>query len=499
MLAFAAISLCQLKFLSHYTYQYAPRVILPAIGFFLCLLLVIALLYHLQNSYRFLDDVLRGLNNTEESHNVQQWLHQQRSVINFEFAGPAATKQDHLFLRASANWRVREAFGIENSLTATLALDTHKSFLSIASQHVNKRTRDWTRLYQVAKTFIQAEIAAARLTSGRRSTTTPLAECVQCACLTVVLFDNFAVTDPRALPRQALVTIASEINKQWLKSKAKSEPDLPDTQVPTRSALLSETISSLNLMIPRADESYNAHDDAAGGEGLGLGLGLRPEEILGLIMPQYETLWRVVLLAFVTAYHRQPDPSLVKRVEKVPECLGNPAEEREGLKVAKESLRLYPSNKRIYRCAHAESLTSSSSSSSSSSSLSLSAADLELSHRHPSIWGPDDPLRFRPSRFDPSELTPLQRKLSYFPYSLRPHRCPAFSGFGDRMITALVVCLGRELGPSVGRVRFGGVQVGAGSLGNGSSELDLDESIPLPTGRDEVQGWVLELNEMVMI
>ena len=131
--------------------------------------------------------------------------------------------------------------------------------------------------------------------------------------------------------------------------------------------------------------------------------------------------------------------------------------------------------------------------------LSLSAADLELSHRHPSIWGPDDPLRFRPSRFDPSELTPLQRKLSYFPYSLRPHRCPAVSGFGDRMITALVVCLGRELGPSVGRVRFGGVQVGAGSLGNGSSELDLDESIPLPTGRDEVQGWVLELNEMVMI
>lgn len=325
MLTFAAISPCQFTCLFHSTFLYTLGVFLPAIVSLLRLLLVVLALLYWRRSIRcFLSHPPTGLPpviNTDESHTVEQWLHEQKSIITFEFAGPTRTKQDQLALRASANRRVREAFDIENSLTTTV-LDTHNSFLSMASQHINRRTRDWTRIYQIAKTFLEAEIATARLTSGQRPII-PLAECVQCACLTVVLFDNFVVTDPTSLPRQSLVTIASEINKQWLKSKSKS----PGAEVLTKSALLNETISSLSLVVP-CNESQSPHD-AAGN--------LSPRYVLGVIMPQYETLWRVVLLAFVTAYHRQPNPSLAKRVENVPECLGNPAEEKEALKVAKAS------------------------------------------------------------------------------------------------------------------------------------------------------------------
>ncbi|KAK4159928.1 hypothetical protein QBC43DRAFT_304254 [Cladorrhinum sp. PSN259] len=379
-------------------------------------------------------------NNTAETEaQLEEHIRRQRSITTFQFAGSKASKDYHLALRARANVGVRQAFGIENSLTTT-SPESHKSFLNLASGHVNERTRDWTRLYDAAKTFLESEITTARATEQPIQ----LAESIQCACLTVVLADNFAV-DPATLPRQSLVVIASEINRQWLMSKESKHGGTVK-----KSYLLEGIISSLHLVSYKSPHAL-----------------LLPEYVLSLIMPQYETLWRVVLLAFVTAYHRQFDPALAKRVEGVPGCLGKPEWEKEAVKVGKESLRLYPSNKRIYRC------TSLSPKSSPSETI---KADVESCHRSELVWG-EDALRFKPERFD--SLTELQKE-AYFPYSLRPHRCPAFSGFGDRMVTMLVVCLGRVLRPEIGRVRFGGV-------------LDHDEEKALPTGRDEVGGWTFEL------
>ncbi|KAK3990812.1 hypothetical protein QBC44DRAFT_264329, partial [Cladorrhinum sp. PSN332] len=417
-------------------------------------------LYNHRGVYPFLVDCLTDYldfgtvpqdagNVDERQAQIEEWLRDQRSIITFQFAGSTKSKDDHLILRARANLGVRQAFGIENSLTTT-SPEAHRAFLSLASSHVNERTRDWTKLYKTAKTFLEGEIATA-LGAGQHI---QLAECIQCACLTVVLLDNFAV-DPAALPRQSLVIIASEINKQWLKSKSKT-PGV----ILNKSHLLDETISALRLIHSKSPHAL-----------------LLPQYVLGVIMPQYETLWRVVLLAFVTAYHRQPNPALAQRVANVPGCLGKPAQEKEALKVAKESLRLYPSNKRIYRCTSFSSTTTTT-----TTTAATVKADVETCHRSPMIWGQDS-LRFRPERFD--SLTEQQRE-AYFPYSLRPHRCPAFSGFGDRMVTMLVVVLGRCLGPEVGKVRFGG---GDALL----LLLDADGEMPLPTGRDEVEGWSLEL------
>ncbi|KAK4222571.1 putative cytochrome P450 [Podospora fimiseda] len=413
------------------------------------LLLTLAILfYNSQLLYPFLLHLLANYSDPIATHNlvypdqtvaqIEEWLQEQRSIITFNFVGPTKIKDEHLVLRARANNGVRQAFGIENSLTTT-SPEAHRAFLNLASSHVNKRTRDWTKLYCAAKAFLEGEIATA-LDTGKPI---QISECIQCACLTVVLFDNFAV-DPAALPRQSLVIIASEINKQWLMSKSKA----PGVTI-KKSSLLDETIYSLHLIPYKSIHAL-----------------ILPEYVLSVIMPQYETLWRVVLLAFVTAYHRQPSAALAKRVENVPACLGKPDKEKEALKVGKESLRLYPSNKRIYRCTSSE-----------SSATSMIKADVETCHRSRLIWG-NDALQFRPERFD--NLTELQKE-GYLPYSLRPHRCPAFSGFGDRMVTMLVVVLGRTLGPEVGKMRFGG------------GVLDADGEMPLPTGRDEVEEWSLEL------
>lgn len=61
--------------------------------------------------------------------------------------------------------------------------------------------------------------------------------------------------------------------------------------------------------------------------------------------------------------------------------------------------------------------------------------------------------------------------------------CPAFSGFGERLITLLVTVMGRELGIEKARLVFHDVQ------------LDGSRLKELPTGREDTENWVLVLVE----
>ncbi|KAL2146113.1 hypothetical protein VTI28DRAFT_5206 [Corynascus sepedonium] len=169
----------------------------------------------------------------------------------------------------------------------------------------------------MAETFIEFEVDTA-LTRGRLC----LAESVRCMVFAVVLFDSFQI-DSMSIPRPHLVTITKEINEQWLRSKRTPFDVAP-------SPLLNSTIASLNITSPFPDAESAV---------------LSPSEVLSILMPQYETLWRVVLLTFVTAYHHQPDayPDAVQRTFDVPACLGDPANEKEALKMAKASLLHYTS------------------------------------------------------------------------------------------------------------------------------------------------------------
>lgn len=251
---------------------------------------------------------------------VENWVHEQLEVASFRYAGEIGP-EDRLRLRALENRRLKAAFGIENSLTTT-SHSTHKVFFNKASSLLKRKDRSWLALYSAAEAFIATELATA-VKNGE--TDLRLAESVRCMVLAIVLLDSFGV-NPDRVARDQLVIITDEINNQWLESKCH-----PDDVVP--SPLLNSTISSLLILSPfRApDNQFTGYDS---------GRSMSPAEVLALLMPQYETLWRVVLLTFVTAYHGGPATyhDAVQRTADVPACLGNPAGEGEALKLAKVSL-----------------------------------------------------------------------------------------------------------------------------------------------------------------
>ncbi|KAK3369232.1 hypothetical protein B0T24DRAFT_707637 [Lasiosphaeria ovina] len=372
-----------------------------------------------------------------EAVKVESWLQQHRDIVEFRSAGNSVPLGTRLARRAEANQRLVSAFGIVNSLTSP-SVQVHQDFLKTASRVINagRDNARWISLYCTAETLLRRDISTSKVGKGSGIL---LADCVRRLCLTVVLTDNFDV-DPAAVSAEDVRLITREINQQWLRSKR-------DPWV-TKSTMLNDCLDGLGLRWRAATTRVTEQQTEK----------LAPEEILGIIMPQYETLWRVVLLTFVTAYHRRARVENVERGRHVPACLGDCDAESEAVKLAKEGLRLNPSNKRIYRAT-------------------TDAADVEACHRDARIWGPDA-LEFRPERFD--ELSSLQER-AYYPYSLGKHRCPAISGFGNRMITMLVVALGSTLSLESGRVRYG------------DERLDGDPGEPLPTNRDDMEGWVFEL------
>ncbi|KAK0639393.1 hypothetical protein B0T16DRAFT_463075 [Cercophora newfieldiana] len=370
----------------------------------------------------------------KEESNIGKEIDEARNTIDFSYAN-SPSLEERLALRAQPNQRLVSAFGVTNSLT-TNSPEVHRKFLKLASTIITARVPNhdgsdtrWLNLYTAASNLLQDELNTA-------TATIPLASLIQRLCLTLVLHDNFH-TPLSSLPRSTILLIASEINTQWLLSKC--SPSTPPSSV-LHAALVS------------------------------LSLPLSPADTLSLIMPQYETLWRVVLLTFLTAYHLQHSPSMASRTASVPSCLGTKSpDETLALHIADEALRLYPSNKSIYRAT--------------ADFSGVMSADIQRCHRDERIWG-SNALEFKPERFE--WLTEWQRR-AYFPYSLGRHRCPAYGGFGNRMITLLVVVLGREMGRDKGRVRFG------------DEGLDQDgkkRKRVLSTGREDMGGWVFELGHL---
>ncbi|KAF6806510.1 hypothetical protein CSOJ01_08792 [Colletotrichum sojae] len=183
---------------------------------------------------------------------------------------------------------------------------------------------------------------------------------------------------------------------------------------------------------------------------------------------------RAVLLTYVHVAFRRVDletRDLVREVVDVVSQNGGCRGARSQLHLnvdnfAREALRLYPSAKRIYRA---------------SDTLKV-AADVESLHHDERIWGPDA-LEFRPSRF--AALTQDQSD-AYMSFGVGKNTCPAANGFGNRAIASLVVVLLSRLGSreSGARVCFE------------ASGLDRDLKAPLPTGRSDMERWVVSLGGM---
>jgi len=260
---------------------------------------------------------------------------------------------------------------------------------------------------------------------------------VQSLTLRIVLFIMFDV-DALALSPTAIEIVTASINDLWKKSKLASTPnDAFQSQHRFRSAL-HDLLPDHNLDDPTSNP-------------------------LNLILPAYETLWRIVLLGFAEICFRTrhgdtqstcitalraflADPSGPDNSHNSYNSSIRKDTDSDGphnitaFDIARELLRLYPSTKRVYRVFD------------SSSSLTAPvpvAADVEAIHRSPSIWGASagvfDPRRWVPSvaavDMEKEKKKERERRDAYMPFGVYPFLCPARKDFGRRIIALLVASL----------------------------------------------------------
>ncbi|CAJ2500741.1 Uu.00g035940.m01.CDS01 [Anthostomella pinea] len=344
-----------------------------------------------------------------------------RSIADFTLFG-VRTLADRLILRATPNLRLHTAFDIINSFTTTDE-EVHSRFLGLAKLVIrNKGNGGWVEASRIAESALDLTVSHIKFDWPFL----PLAPLVRIFSFIVTLNLLFSANPKTMDLRQA--RIATEIiNRLWLQSKGKPEPILLVDQERLHNALK----ALLPACYPWDDEGNP----------------------LNLIMPAYETMWRVVVLTFVSAAYQ----GVTLRA----------------LNDSREGLCLYPPTKRVYRAYP--------SMPGNSGICSPAAADVERCHREPSIWGPDA-LEFKPARFCRSHVLTDDMKQAYMPFGAGKHVCPAAAGFGHRTIILLVVTLAKH---------FGTIESGL-RIRDGDVALPRSPRSLLPSGREDMEGWTLE-------
>ena len=230
---------------------------------------------------------------------------------------------------------------------------------------------------------------------------------VRSVCLKVVLRVLFS-EDELELDDTIILTVTESINTLWIQSKGTGTPTVSDKT--TLQEALTKVFPEMRWSNPR-------------------------ENPLNLIMPAYETLWRVVLSGFLqVTFVKGASPAFGMALAQF---LANPTgkarketvQDAEGTTVSvdhivSETLRLYPSVKRVYRQLHMGNKTEPED----------VAADIEACQRSEALWGADA-QHFNPSRW--INASDEARRL-FMAFGVPPFVCPAKVEFGPTMIGILV-------------------------------------------------------------
>lgn len=210
------------------------------------------------------------------------------AIANFT-AFHAKSLNVRLRLRAGPNVRLTTAFGIRNSFTTTDDAE-HLEFLRRAVQVIKSADgAAWRRVWTLANGRMDS---LAPRDHGLRLNIERIARVL---CFDAVLELLFPQTRVRPLDVGGADRATKLVNVLWLESKR----DPAGTEASTARAYALESL-------------YEAMR----------GLVSEPEEeALGLIMPAYETLWRVVLLTYVHVAFRYVDSETLDLVREVVEVV----------------------------------------------------------------------------------------------------------------------------------------------------------------------------------
>ncbi|KAI1205623.1 uncharacterized protein F4807DRAFT_277644 [Annulohypoxylon truncatum] len=378
--------------------------------------------------------------------NALEQVSRHSAVAKFDVLGEN-NLLDRLASRARPNQRLILVFGINNSFT-TMDQNVHKNFTrSALSVILRMSPQNWLTFFTISETALNE---ALRLDSASQDSV-PLAVTVRFvvfAAMTYQFFDvnlggsNFA----------DVVEATNAINNLWEQSKNIETigPELRNEQ--------DHLEASLRRLLPNHFPCSSE------------------QHPLNTIIPAYETMWRVVLLTYVSAGFRDMDLETTQQFQEVirniPECFNSEPNCNimdTAINFAKEGLRLYPPTKRIHRAVP-----------NGQDGWSNVKADVEWCHRERRIWGPDAE-QFRPSRF---RNNTEHMDEAYMPFGAGKHKCPTSAKFSYHAIIILVVALAKRLGTR---------ETGSKVVYN-DPRCDGDAKGLLPSGRKDMDGWVLEMN-----
>ena len=206
---------------------------------------------------------------------------------------------------------------------------------------------------------------------------------------------------------------------------------------------------------------------------------------LNLILPAYETLWRVVLSGFLQVTFVKGVSPTLKSV--FAQFLANPTitARKKLVKdpkastvsvdlIVKEALRLYPSVKRVDRQFHMGGKKEPED----------VAADIEACQRTKALWGADA------ERFDPSRWINASNEAqkSYMAFGVPPFVCPAKAEFGPMMIGILVAAFADPVSSECWQLKLG-------ERSSDVSQRDFDKALngekPLVSDRSTYEGIML--------
>jgi hypothetical protein len=338
--------------------------------------------------------------------------------------------------RANANTRLIYTFGIDNAFT-TVETKRQNEYRNQVGTLLKP---DWNLVAQAAK------YQAKQYYPGN----------LVCLVQSFVLKMTIHVLFQRnlsSLDDATISFVAAEINRLWTASKT------PRRAVPWSSQ--HKIHYSLRELVPQCDP-------------------LSPQlNAMNLILPAFETMWRVVLRCFIEVRYRGAKETstwmaaletYLDNADAQPDASSQHMSTVDA--IVYEALRLYPPTRHIHRAYRSARGTST-----------LATADVEGLHRDENIWGPDAQM-FIPSRWTGAKITTEQTK-AWMPFGASPFLCPAKPDFGPRMIANLVAALVSAFGDD----KFELLEEGS----RGQKEVVRFEG-PLCSGRNSYAALFIEVD-----
>ncbi|KAF5016414.1 hypothetical protein F66182_11910 [Fusarium sp. NRRL 66182] len=313
------------------------------------------------------------------------------------------------------NEHLPRMFGFENAFTTVDKEHAHR-FVRKSKDLINISANDWDTIRLVSADVLRRwkeEAQKVREDYDFRIDIQPLVQTVTlCAVLkTFFLMDNDEWL--RSVPLEAFTRLAQSINETWMMPKSGN----PIVDFKDNGALQ----DALNEVLPLA----NILD--------------KRENPLRFILPGFETMWRVVLRGFIEVAfktgkkHKNWREALVEYSRNTTTKDFNKSYTPDGVSpshLVKETLRLYPPTKQIYReWKNADSAKSTT-----------IAADIQACHHSTDIWG-GGAREFNPLRWQ--EVTKAQEE-SFLAFGSKPFECPAKPTFAPRFVGLLIGILLQE-------------------------------------------------------